>query len=406
MPCSMGETQLLFSTDLFSCFLYLPIYLSQQEPQLTTAISLQSHFFDSTTVFLNPNPCLHSLPYLLHLSTKSSDIFRKSLQKPFPLARPLTKHLFQTSSGPTVSSHIAFPIPSHGLCCSGEKEHNPSLRCGLFIRCWMSCTFLISYLSAAALCSDGWRSCTLALGQALHHPRGLIAMLVESLESGFPFSRVLLGSLHSSAPLSCVGVNELLFVQLFEDEKCNGRALLLLPCMKSSVPNPTVLCLATGCHSCSTHNAAEIRKEKCLPSSGQQPHFQSHYLFRQECLFVKGLGVFSCVYALLVLIFRQTEKQLCFLCMLLHWEIRSKMNTFMEGGADMYKILITQHLRRWTGICTCWQAVLSLNYSFFIPPPSSPQHRAPVWWKNFSQASSWQHSFNPHTQATFLCTSH
>lgn len=169
-------------------------------------------------------------------------------------------------------------------------------------------------------------------------------------ESGFPFSHALLGSLHSSAPLSCVGVNEFLFVQLFEDEKCNGRALLLLPCAKSSVPNPTVLCLATGCHSCSTHNAAEIRKGKCLPSSGQQPRFQSSDLFCEERLFVEGLGVFSCVCALLIVIFRETEQQLCFLCMLLHWESSSKMNIFMEG--DMYKILITHCLRRWTGICT------------------------------------------------------
>lgn len=131
---------------------------------------------------------------------------------------------------------------------------------------------------------------SLALGQVLHLPIALIAMLVEGLESGVPFSCVLVGSPHSSVPLSCVGVNEFLFTQQFEDEKCNGRAVLLLPCMKSSVPNPTVLCLATGCHSCSTHNAAEIRKEKCLPSSGQPPRFQSPYLFCEECLFVKGLG--------------------------------------------------------------------------------------------------------------------
>lgn len=74
-----------------------------------------------------------------------------SLQKLFPPARPLTKHLFQPSSGPALSSQIGFP-QNHGLSCSREKEPNPSLRCGLFIRCcMMSCTFLILYLSAAAL---------------------------------------------------------------------------------------------------------------------------------------------------------------------------------------------------------------------------------------------------------------
>lgn len=389
------------------CFLYLPIYLTQAESQLTAGISSQSHFFDSTTVFLNANPCLCSFPYLLHRSRKSSDIFRKSLHKPFPLARPLTKHPFPNQLCSCFVFAYSFPQSlTTGFLALGKKSTTLPSGVASSSGCWMSSTFLIPYLSAAALCSGGWRSCTVILAQGFHHSRELLAMLVESLESGFPSSRVLLVSLHWSAPLSCVGVNELLFVQLFEDEKCNGRALLLLPCMKSSVPNPTVLCLATGCHSCSTHNAAEIRKEKCLPSSGQQPCFQSHFLFCEECLFVKGLGVFSCVYVLLILIFRETEPQLCFLCMLLHWEIRSKMTIFMEGGADMYKILITQCLRRWTAICTCWQAVLSLNYSSFIPPPSSPQHRALVWWKNFSQAGSRQHSFNPHTQATFLCTSH
>lgn len=83
------------------------------------------------------------------------------------------------------------------------------------------------------------------------------------------------------------------------------------------------------------------QKGKCLPSSGQQPHFQSHYLFREECWFVKGLGVFSCVSALLILIFTENEQQLCFLCMLSHWQIRSKRNIYTEGGADLYKILIT-----------------------------------------------------------------
>jgi len=148
--------------------------------------------------------------------------------------------------------------------------------------------------------------------------------------------------------------------------------------MKNSVPSPTVLCLATGCHSCSTHNAAEARKEKCLASNGQQPHFQSPYLFCEECLFVKGLRVFSCVYTLIILIFRETEQKLCFLCVLLHWEIRSKMNIVMEGGADTYKMLITQCLRRWAAICTCCLAVLPLNYSFFIPPPCNPQQNALV----------------------------
>lgn len=95
----------------------------------------------------------------------------------------------------------------------------------------------------------------------------------------------LLGSLHSPVPLSCAGVNESLFVQLLEDEKCNGRALLLLPGMKSSIPNPTVLCLATGCHSCSTHNAADIRKESAYPAAGNS------HISRAIICSVKSVGL-------------------------------------------------------------------------------------------------------------------
>lgn len=252
-------------------------------------------------------------------------------------------HIYQQSPLTSSENHC------RSLFCSGQASDKASLTNQLWSCCvppWVnSCppspavgSLAQGKKSTTLLSGVASSSCTLALGQVLHHPREQISMFAES---GFPFSRVLLGSLHSAVPLSCAGVNESLFVQLFEDEKRNGRALLLLPGMKSSVPNPTVLCLATGCHSCSTHNAAEMRKEKCLPSSGQQPHFQSHYLFCEECVFVEGLGVFPCVSALLILIFGENEQQLCFLCMLSHRQIRSKMNIFMEGGAELYKILIT-----------------------------------------------------------------
>lgn len=105
------------------------------------------------------------------------------------------------------------------------------------------------------------------------------------LESGVPFCVSFWD--HSPALLSCAGVNAFLLRQLFEDEKCHGRALLLLARMKRSAPDPTVLCLATGCHSCSTHNAAESRKEKCLPSTGQQ-QFPEPLLVL--CTLLRGLG--------------------------------------------------------------------------------------------------------------------
>lgn len=161
----------------------------------------------------------------------------------------------------------------------------------------------------------------------------------KPLDRGASFLCELLGSLHCSALLSRAGVNEFVLMQLFEDEKCRGRALLLLPCMKRSAPDPTVLCLATGCHSCSTHNAAESRKEKCLPSNGQQ-HFPEPLLVLCTVgLFAKGPGVSSSVRALLMVIFRETEQQLCFPCLPLHWEMRSKLNTFKGSSAGRCKAL-------------------------------------------------------------------
>lgn len=122
-------------------------------------------------------------------------------------------------------------------------------------------------------CSLPWGVKVLFSGPAAGSPLPgeLIAMSLESLESGVPLSCVLLGSLHWSALLSCAGVNEFVLIQLFEDEKCHGRALLLLPRMKRSVPDPTVLCLATGCHSCSTHNA---ERKSAYPAMGSSS-FQS-----------------------------------------------------------------------------------------------------------------------------------
>lgn len=134
----------------------------------------------------------------------------------------------------------------------------------------MSCTFLILYLSAAALCPGG-EGAVLWSCSRLSSPWRADCHVFGELGEWCPPLMCTLGITALVCPAELCRVNEFVLIQLFEDEKCHGRALLLLPRMKRSVRDPTVLCLATGCHSCSTHNA---ERKSAYPAMGSSS-FQS-----------------------------------------------------------------------------------------------------------------------------------